>query len=136
MIKWSYIELVWTFSSVFKHVFQNNLAHLYSLKSRSAVLNMYIMFTPPPPPPKKKKKKKKIYFLYLDSLPICKKKIINTESSWQIIQMRKKNGQGVGEVCVVWARGGWGGGGGGIFFFFFFFGQRIYFFRGGYFSIN
>ena len=24
-------------SSVFKHVFQNNLAHLYSLKSRSAI---------------------------------------------------------------------------------------------------
>ena len=50
------------------------------------------------------------FFLDLDSLSICKK-YTNTKTSWQIILIRKKNGRGVGEVCVVWASGrGWGGG--------------------------
>ena len=37
MIKLSLMELVWAISSVFKHVIQNNLAHLYFLKSRRAI---------------------------------------------------------------------------------------------------
>ena len=66
--------------------------------------------TPPPPPPTKRKKK---IFLDLDSCQFVKKirKITNTESSWQIVQIRKKIGRvgvGGGEVCVVLAGGGRG----------------------------
>ena len=62
--------------------------------------------TPPPPPEKKKKKKKE-----KRNWILCQfvEKYTNTESSWQIIQIRKKIGWGVGKVCVVWAsEAGWG----------------------------
>ena len=70
-IKWSGIELVLAISSVFKHVFQNNLAHLYSLKCH--LKHLYIMFIPPSPYPSlTENKKKKKDFLDLDSLPMYK----------------------------------------------------------------
>ena len=37
MIKWSKIEIVRAIISTFMHIFQNNLAQLFSLKSRSAI---------------------------------------------------------------------------------------------------
>ena len=37
MIKWSEIELVRAIIPTFMHVFQNNLAQLFSLKSRSDI---------------------------------------------------------------------------------------------------
>ena len=37
MIKWSYIELVQAITSMFMHGFQNNLAQLFSLTSKSAI---------------------------------------------------------------------------------------------------
>ena len=51
---------------------------------------------PPPPPPKKKKEKEKKRFFFLS---ICKKQFTNTESSWQIIQIRKKIVGVGGGVC-------------------------------------
>ena len=126
------------FFCIFKHVFQNNLAHLYSLKSRSAIWNICTLCSLPP----SQKKKKNLDF---DALSICKKKISNTESSWQIIQISKTFGVGMGggggggggEVCVVWASGGsdkWiflTKNSNSFFFFFFSFGGG-----GEYFSIN
>ena len=37
MIKWSKIEIVRAIISTFMHIFQNNLAQLFSLKNRSAI---------------------------------------------------------------------------------------------------
>ena len=65
--------------------------------------HLYIMFTllfTSPSPPKKD-------FLYMDSLSVCKK-FTNTDSNWQIIQMRKKNGRGLGgDVCGLGECVGW-----------------------------
>ena len=98
---------------------------------------------PPPPPPKKKKgkkKKEKFFFrfgFFVNLWILCQfvKKFINTESSWQIIQIRKNGwGGGGGEVCVVWASGG------GVSGKCIFFDIEIHFFVGGgvflYFPIN
>ena len=82
------------------------MAHLYSLKSKSAIINICTLCSHPPLPPlpsiKKKKKKK----LDLDSLSICKK---NTERSWKIIQNRKK-------WAECWGRCVWSERVGGIIF--------------------
>ena len=65
---------------------------------------------PHSPPPLKEKRD-------LDSLSNCQKRsLINTESSWQIIQIRKKNGRGGGGrggVCGM-GEGAGGGGRGGV----------------------
>ena len=72
--------------------------------------HLYIVFPPPPAttpsptPVPEKKAKKKYFFFILDSLSICKNFTI-TESSWQIIQIRKKLGGLWGE-CV--GLGEWG----------------------------
>ena len=86
--------------------FKNNFAQVFSLRSRSAILNICTLCSlpphhkpPPPPPPKKKKQKKKQKKKTLDSLSICKKKITYILSSWQIIQT-EKIGRGVGGRCV------------------------------------
>ena len=63
----------------------------------------YVQPTPPPPPPPTPKKR-----FFLDIFCQFVKKITNTESSWQIIQIRKKLG-GVGEGGDVCGLGEWGG---------------------------
>ena len=105
MIKWSIIELLWAISSVFKHAFQNKLAHLYSLKSRTAILNICTLCSPLPPPPPPPQKK--IFLIW----NLCQfgKKFTNIESSWQINQIGKK-WAGYGGRCAWSGRVGGGGG--------------------------